>query len=76
MKKRRPSVFVPFEVFPDRSEKKCDDLPRLENSGDVWDYLKYHGQEIAHRKIEWREHFDKEYLEEYRTGVGTLKILL
>lgn len=76
MKKRRPSVFVPFEVFPNQTEKKCDDLPRFDSSYGIWRYLDLHGQKIAHRKIEWREHFEKEYLEEYRAGVGTLRILI
>jgi hypothetical protein len=73
---KRHSVFVPFEVFPNQTEKKCDDLPRFTSSQEVWEHLKCHGQKIAHRKIEWREHFDKEYLDEYRAGVGTLRILL
>lgn len=74
--KLRHSVFVPFEMVPGQSEKKCDDLPRFASSQQVWNYLQTNGQLIAHRKIEWREHFEKEYLEEYRAGVGTLRILI
>lgn len=76
MKIRRPSVFVPFEVFPDNTEKKCDDLPRFKTTGQVREYLATQGYIVAHRKIEWREHFEKEFLEEYEVGVGRLRILL
>jgi hypothetical protein len=73
---RRPSVFVPFEVFPDQTEKKCDDLPRFASTREVRGYLHTNGHTLLHRRIEWREHFEKEYIEEHKAGVGTLRILL
>jgi len=76
MKKKRPSVWVPFECFPDQTEKKCDDLPRFATPGEVRDYIQTHGQQLAARQLQWREHFEREYIEEHRAGVGTLRILL
>lgn len=72
----RRSVWVPFEQLPDGTDRKCDDLPRFASSREVRGYLAKHNQALARRMIQWREHFEKEYIEEYEAGVGTLKILL
>jgi hypothetical protein len=74
--KRKLSVWVPFECFPDGTEKKCNDLPRFALQKEVREYIQTHGQQLAARQLQWREHFEKEYFDEYQAGVGTLRILL
>jgi len=76
MKKSKPGVWVPFECFLDGTEKKCNDLPRFTSVRELRDYLRDHNQRLRARRLQWREHFEKEYLEEYRAGVGRLSILL
>jgi hypothetical protein len=72
----RRTVWVPFEMLPDKTERKCNDLPRFATIGEVREYLRIHNQRLSARLLQWREHSEKEYIEEYEAGVGTLKILL
>lgn len=69
------AVWVPFEVSPLGTEKKCDDLPRFIDQESIKHYLRTHPK-LARRRLQWREHFEKEYIEEYVAGVGTLKVLI
>lgn len=74
---RVTAVWVPFEISADeRYERKCDDLPRFLTQKEVKDYLSLHSVRLAHRKLQWREHFEKEMIDEYILGIGALRILI
>lgn len=64
-------VYVPFEIAPDKTARKCNDLPRFGTTQAVRWFLELHGQGLSHRMLEWREHEEKEFIEEYLAGVGT-----
>jgi len=65
------SVFVPFEVLPEGGEKKRDDLPRFLTSTEIRNYIIANRNELANWLIQWREHTEKELIDEYFAGVGT-----
>jgi len=66
------SVFVPFEILPLGGEKKRDDLPRFLTPGQVQNYLLVNREMLSNWLIQWREHTEKELIDEYIAGVGTL----
>lgn len=70
------SVWVPFELQPDGSQKKCDDLPRFVESREALRYLQQHGHRLRKRKLNWEERTENEYIDEYIAGVGSLKLLI
>lgn len=72
------AVFVPFEKVKDRWVKR-DDLPRFLRDRDVSAYIRSN-PDISWREhegrrwpvcIEWREHSEKDLIQEYARGVGT-----
>lgn len=70
------SVFVPFEL-QGRKEIKRDDLPRFIEPEEIIQYLT-NNPGISHRNghrvlIEWREHSERDLIDEYIAGVGTSK---
>lgn len=73
------SVWVPFEILAgDRDDggRKCDTLPRFATAEDVKRYLSINSNRLSRRKLQWREHTEKDLIKEYIAGVGTLKILI
>jgi len=79
MTRRRPtpkSVWVPFEKLPDGSDRKCIDLPRFPTRLEVWKFLNANGQKMLDRLLEWREHREREYIEEYLEGIGETTFIL
>lgn len=64
-------VFVPYEIQPDKSARKCDWLPRFGTTIAVRKFLDMHGQRLRSHMLEWREHHEKEFIEEYKKGLGT-----
>lgn len=71
------TVWVPFEMQPNGSEKKCDDLPRFATIQEVRHYLSLHSDSgLRKRKLRWEERTEKEFIDEYVAGIGTLKVLI
>lgn len=70
------AVFVPFEIQR-KGEIKRDDLPRFLEPREVIQYLAAH-PEVSTRRglkviLEWREHSERDLIDEYLAGVGTEK---
>lgn len=65
------AVFVPFE-FTDGAWLKRDDLPRFIETEEVIRYLQSHPRLSAHT-LEWREHSEKDAIDEYVAGMGTAR---
>lgn len=65
------AVFVPFEKLPDGSMKKRDDLPRFLTSNGVRNYITDNSQMLSKWLLEWREHTERDLIDEYIAGVGT-----
>ena len=67
------SVFVPFEV-QGKKEIKRDDLPRFLDPQEVIEFLAAHpgvsSRNGYHVILEWREHVEKELINEYLAGVS------
>jgi hypothetical protein len=67
------SVFVPFERLPDGSDKKRDDLPRFITTEEIRDYITKNSPALSKWLLEWKEHTEKDLIDEYLAGVGTPK---
>lgn len=65
------AVFVPFE-FAGGTWFKRDDLPRFIETEEVIRYLQSHPRLSAHM-LEWREHSEKDAIDEYVAGMGTAR---
>jgi len=70
VKQKIRSVWVPFECTPLGGATKCDNLPRFLKPEEIRWYLQTRGHLIRNRLIEWREHYEAEFIEEYLKGVG------
>ena len=65
------AVFVPFELVNNAWIKR-DDLPRFVESEEVIRYLQSHPRLAAHM-LEWREHSERDAIDEYVAGMGTAR---
>ncbi len=64
------SVFVPFEYISEGRKKKRDDLPRFTDSQEVLRFIQSHF-ELSRWRLDWVEHSEPEFIDEYLRGVGS-----
>ncbi len=64
------SVFVPFE-WDGNNWNVVGNLPRFTQPSECVRYIHQH-PELARRHIDWQERHEKEFIDEYIRGVGSL----
>ena len=70
------SVWVPFEVKnpadggTDETGNVCSDIPRFLHPQECKDFIQLNARRIGRRLIQFREHTEEKFKQEYATGIG------
>lgn len=68
-------VFVPYEQ-KNEVWLRADDLPRFLTTKQVLRFLHENQRAFARRRLDWREEWEPDSIDEYLAGVGTKPTLI